>query len=280
MHHLEAIGQHPELRGEFCQDLREVGNIVLFCMQLELGLAQEEVQDLLVAAAYTNAIPKPHARNVMEQEKQLAKLEEKYSRIQLTSVIEKYGSDKQIAIAREAELMTKERLCCGLNVFEMFLQRIKQMIVPEMAYIGSHPSNGVMCINECGEFHRVYSALQFWLCFPPLVAEENLNEEWFGDSVVWAGLTIISLLGQQRRYEVLDFSYHLHKVQKADGKTDAVDGVAVPRVVERIRRFQLLNNQIFAILNNFLSQSEEFEEERVLEFQPPMHPSISSHPVD
>lgn len=35
---------------------------------------------------------------------------------------------KQIAISREAELMTKERLCCGLNIFDMFLRRIRQMI--------------------------------------------------------------------------------------------------------------------------------------------------------
>ncbi|PIO66504.1 hypothetical protein TELCIR_11779, partial [Teladorsagia circumcincta] len=57
-------------------------------------MAQEEVQDLLAAAAFTNVIPKPPAKSVAEQEKQLAKLEEKYSRIQLTNVVEKFGDDK------------------------------------------------------------------------------------------------------------------------------------------------------------------------------------------
>lgn len=35
-------------------------------MQLELGLAQEEVQDLLAAAAFTNQIPKPPAKSMFE----------------------------------------------------------------------------------------------------------------------------------------------------------------------------------------------------------------------
>lgn len=45
-------------------------------------------------------------------------------------------------------------------------------------------------------------------------------------------------------------------------------------MVDRIRRFQLLNHQIFAILANFVDQGEEVEE-RVREFAPPIHPSIA-----
>uniref|UniRef100_A0A1I7WMV4 ANK_REP_REGION domain-containing protein n=1 Tax=Heterorhabditis bacteriophora TaxID=37862 RepID=A0A1I7WMV4_HETBA len=263
------------------EELRELGNMILFCMQLEIGLAQEEVQDLLAAAAFTNVIPRPPAKNVVEQEKQLAKLEEKYSRIQLTNVVQKFGDEKQIAIAREAELMTKERLCCGLNVFEMFLQRIKQILVSDSIWTGGYPTNGVMWVDECVEFHRIWSALQFFICHPPQREDEHLIEEFFGDSVQWAALSIISLLGQHRRFEVLDFCYHLHRIQKADGKDETVNGIRLVRMVERIRRFQLLNNQVLAILSNILSPAEEFEEERVREFLPPTHPSLSNqYPID
>ena len=51
------------------------------------------LQDLLAAAPFTAVIPKPPAKTVQEQEKQLAKLEEKYSRIHLVSVIERLGLD-------------------------------------------------------------------------------------------------------------------------------------------------------------------------------------------
>ena len=43
---------------------------------------------------------------------------------------------------------------------------------------------------------------------------------------------------------MLDFSYHLLKVQRTDGKDDNVGNINLVRMVERIRRFQLLNNQV------------------------------------
>lgn len=43
---------------------------------------------------------------------------------------------------------------------------------------------------------------------------------------------IITLLGQQRRFDILDFSYHLLKVQKHDGKDEIIKSV-----VSKTRRF-------------------------------------------
>jgi len=36
---------------------------------------------------------------------------------------------------------------------------------------------------------------------------------------------IITLLGQHRRFDILDFSYHLLKVQKHDGKDEIIKSV-------------------------------------------------------
>lgn len=53
----------------------------------------------------------------------------------------------------------------------------------------------------------------------------------------------------------------------------------VSRMVERIRRFQLLNNQIFGILSNYLQpvgeSGEEIPDDRIREFAPPVHHSIA-----
>lgn len=50
-------------------------------------------------------------------------------------------------------------------------------------------------------------------------------------------------------------------------------------MVERIRRFQLLNNQIFGVLSNYLNSvrenGEEVMEEQIREFAPPVHHSLS-----
>lgn len=52
-----------------------------------------------------------------------------------------------------------------------------------------------------------------------------LCRQCFGDGLHWAGCMIIVLLGQQRRFDILDFSYHLLKVQKHDGKDEVIKSV-------------------------------------------------------
>jgi len=47
----------------------------------------------------------------------------------------------------------------------------------------------------------------------------------FGEGLNWAGCLLIVLLGQQRRFEILDFSYHLLKVNRVDGASEIIDGV-------------------------------------------------------
>ena len=51
-------------------------------------------------------------------------------------------------------------------------------------------------------------------------------------------------------------------------------------MVDRIRRFQVLNSQIFATLNKYLrtstSESENMPVEHVRCFQPPIHQSLAN----
>lgn len=113
---------------------------------------------------------------------------------------------------------------------------------------------------------------------------------------------MIVLLGQQRRFEALDFCYHILRVQRVDGKDENVKGIVsvhthiyikinylcyinlynlslkhLKRMVDRIRRFQVLNSQIFAVLNKYLKSgdSDAASVEHVRCFQPPIHPSLA-----
>ena len=36
---------------------------------------------------------------------------------------------------------------------------------------------------------------------------------------------MIVLLGQQRRFEALDFCYHIYRVQRVDGKDENIKGI-------------------------------------------------------
>lgn len=71
------------------------------------------------------------------------------------------------------------------------------MLGDDPIFTGSYPSNGVMWVDECVEFHRVWSALQFFICQPRVSDEDKLVEELFGDSLQWAGMSIISCLASR-----------------------------------------------------------------------------------
>lgn len=47
-------------------------------------------------------------------------------------------------------------------------------------------------------------------------SEGDSFEERYGDGVAWGGCTIVYLLGQEVRFELLDFSYHVLAVAESD----------------------------------------------------------------
>jgi len=272
-HKLLDIVQYPDARTELFHNFREFGNAVLFCLLIEQALSQEEVCDLLHAAPFQNILPRPFCKEGEKPETKQKRLEAKYAALQIVPNIEKLGTAKQAQIAREGDLLTRERLCCGLSIFEVILNRIKGFL-EDAVWHGKAPANGVINIDECTEFHRLWSALQFVYCIP--VGEHEFTvEQLFGEGLNWAGCVMIVLLSQQRRFECLDFCYHIFRVQRVDGLDKNIKGIQLKRMVDRIRRFQVLNSQIFATLNKYLktsySETENMPVEHVRCFQPPIH---------
>ena len=97
------------------------------------------------------------------------------------------------------------------------------------------PTNGVINIDECTEFHRLWSTLHFVYCIP--VGEHEFTvEQLFGEGLNWASCVMIVLLSQQRKFECLDFSYHIFRVQRVDGLVKNIKGIQLKRMVDRIRR--------------------------------------------
>ena len=66
-------------------------------------------------------------------------------------------------------------MCCGLSMFEVVLTRIKSYL-EDPIWHGMSPTNGVMNIDECNEFHRMWSAIQFVYCMP--VGENEFTIEY------------------------------------------------------------------------------------------------------
>lgn len=75
--------------------------------------------------------------------------------------------------------------------------------------------------------------------------------ELFGEGLHWAGCAMIVLLGQQRRFEALDFCYHILRVQRVDGKDENVKGI-VCICTTILLHYYILNlfNQCLFFLNS------------------------------
>ncbi|TRY88802.1 hypothetical protein DNTS_015017 [Danionella cerebrum] len=273
-HQLKDIIEYAELKTDVFQSLREVGNAILFCLLIEQAL--EEVCDLLHAAPFQNILPRVYIKEGERLEVRMKRLEAKYAPLHLVPLIERLGTPQQIAIAREGDLLTKERLCCGLSMFEVILTRIRSFL-QDGVWRGPPPTNGVMHVDECMEFHRLWSAMQFVYCIP-VGTHEFTAEQCFGDGLNWAGCAIIVLLGQQRRFDLFDFCYHLLKVQRQDGKDEIIKNVPLKKMADRIRKYQILNNEIFAILNKYMKavETDSSTVEHVRCFQPPIHQSLAT----
>uniref|UniRef100_A0A8C6XE21 Cytoplasmic FMR1 interacting protein 2 n=1 Tax=Naja naja TaxID=35670 RepID=A0A8C6XE21_NAJNA len=242
----------------------------------EIFRSQEEVCDLLHAAPFQNILPRVYIKEGERLEVRMKRLEAKYAPLHLVPLIERLGTPQQIAIAREGDLLTKERLCCGLSMFEVILTRIRSYL-QDPIWRGPPPTNGVMHVDECVEFHRLWSAMQFVYCIP-VGTNEFTAEQCFGDGLNWAGCSVIVLLGQQRRFDLFDFCYHLLKVQRQDGKDEIIKNVPLKKMADRIRKYQILNNEIFAILNKYMKsvETDSSTVEHVRCFQPPIHQSLAT----
>ncbi|KAA8588492.1 hypothetical protein FQN60_009837 [Etheostoma spectabile] len=211
-HQLKDIIEYAELKTDVFQSLREVGNAILFCLLIEQALSQEEVCDLLHAAPFQNILPRVYIKEGERLE--------------------------QIAIAREGDLLTKERLCCGLSMFEVILTRIRSFL-QDGVWRGPPPTNGVMHVDECMEFHRLWSAMQFVYCIPVGTHEFTAEQ---------------------------------------DGKDEIIKNVPLKKMADRIRKYQILNNEIFAILNKYMKavETDSSTVEHVRCFQPPIHQSLAT----
>jgi len=76
--------------------------------------------------------------------------------------------------------------------------------------------------------------------------------ELFGEGLHWAGCAMIVLLGQQRRFEALDFCYHILRVQRVDGKDENVKGIVsntiyIIYINTAICSFAHLNSNMYVI---------------------------------
>ncbi|VDP82622.1 unnamed protein product [Schistosoma mattheei] len=188
---------------------------------------------------------------------------------------------QQLSLAKENEILTKERLCSGLTLFEFVLNKIKNFLHEEdsdgntwdrLSNIAkrssicngttTHYNNDILGLESYTHFHRLWSAIQLVFC-TPFGQNEYTVEEMFGEGLNWAGCAIILLLGQQRHFEALDFGSLILRLQRIDKKDATPMGVSLERMAARLSRFSVLNRQIFSTLNIYLHPVDRLDETSV-----------------
>ncbi|CAD5220900.1 unnamed protein product [Bursaphelenchus okinawaensis] len=274
---------YEPLKKEFGQGLREFGNLLAFCNQLESGLGREDMFDLFMSAPFTSNIPKPPCKSEDDLKFRLLQLSEQANRLNIASAVEVNGNTVQKELVPETELLTKERLCGGMNIFERVLTKVRDLLNDELFVGPKTPQNGVMYVDEMAEFHRLWSNVQIALHVLQIqnAAEKNKDvltiDEIYGDSLHWAAMAIIRTLNQHKRFDVMDFSYHLLRVSKVEGsiqiQNNKDEGVTLSAMVDRIRRQQTINNYILSILGSHLNVADaEYKVSNLKEFEVPKHP--------
>ncbi|CAI2731058.1 unnamed protein product [Schistosoma spindalis] len=294
---LHQIYKYTDLRTNVFQNFREFGNILICCLQLEKNLSIEDSCDLRHAGPFIGQMPrqffppipsheeglKGKSINELRRERdiQYKELQKKQESMNIVLVVSRIGTEDQLSLAKENEILTKERLCSGLTLFEFVLNKIKTFLHEEdsdgntwdrLSNIAkrnsmcngttTHYNNDILGLESYTHFHRLWSAIQLVFC-TPFGQNEYTIEEMFGEGLNWAGCAIILLLGQQRQFEALDFGSLILRLQRIDKKDATPMGVSLERMAARLSRFSVLNRQIFSTLNIYLHPVDRLDESSV-----------------
>lgn len=65
------------------------------------------------------------AETVMQQ------MDQQYAPLHLVSMVAKHGTPQQLSNAKDSDLLTKERLCRALSMFEVVLKRLRDILMKD-----------------------------------------------------------------------------------------------------------------------------------------------------
>lgn len=83
---------------------------------------------MLFACARHHGYATPHTED-QSAEIAMQQMDQQYAPLHLVSMVSKYGTQQQIDNAKDSDLLTKERLCRALSMFEVVMQRIKGILM-------------------------------------------------------------------------------------------------------------------------------------------------------
>jgi len=249
---LRDIITYPDLRPEVLQNFREMGNLVIFLKMCDVAVSQLDLTAFTISSPFLGITTVPPLSGTDPSATSPVYL----ATASLAAILEsKPGLAKAPEIVREmvnnawkADKFYRPSQS-NVSLFKSVANRVSAMLdVVRAEWSGTAPENGVMSVDSTSEFYRLWSALQFVCCLP--TGENELsNHELFGDGLFWAGCAIIHFLGQQRRFEVLDFSYHILNVEES--AQVACTNPMIHQFFKKVAQIRDLNQSIFNTLRSY-----------------------------
>jgi len=236
---------------------------------IDTSLSQLEISNFIIAAPYLGLVPTTDQTQPGSSDSANSPL---YTSLQqVATVLENKSSSSAAApsvlrdIVNNAWKADKYYRPSNQNIslFRSILKRIALILeAVKGEWSGTPPDNGVLPVDSTSEFYRLWSGLQFVSCLPEVEGEDS-NLETFGDGLMWSGCTIIYFLGQQHRFDVFDFSYHILNVEES--APAPCNNPSIHQFFKRVAQVRDLNQSIFNTLRAFYALPRE----DVLLFHPP-----------
>ena len=181
---LKEIIEYRDLQTEFFHVFREIGNGVLVFLMLEQSITCEEIVDLSQSMPFQGtpkSVPqifKPppllpaHKEEIKRTQQHLSRMT---AHLQLGRINERLEKTEPAfaEIGKQAKILTEERMCKGLSMFEKALERIQKALNEADDEAGRKvfgtppPINGVMDIKQCNQVNSDDSPARLWnFCRP------------------------------------------------------------------------------------------------------------------
>lgn len=273
---------------EMLQNLKEIGSLVFWMSLLDTAMRQVETVHFMQVVPWLGVVP--------NKEGQLQQLLADDNFSPLVSIF-KQATDEVVSnpsCANPNAFVSMAKQAQVADILYMNNLQTGSILDYTLAYLGAvlarvrekwdQPSKtGLIEITTSREYYRIYSGFQFHNLqglSPGLQAslpaqnqqsptEGDSFQERYGDGVAWGGCTIVYLLGQETRFELLDFSYHVLAVAESDtlptslayiemmAKGTTSYSVEVTAFLENARRARRLNSHVFSLLRARAPQEDK-----------------------
>uniref|UniRef100_M8D737 Protein PIR n=1 Tax=Aegilops tauschii TaxID=37682 RepID=M8D737_AEGTA len=221
IHEILTWEAKSDVKVEVLHDLKEIGSALYWMSLLDIVLRQIDTTQFMQSAPWLGLVPgnDGQVKHAYSDNTPFTTL--------LSAATSAVASSPACAnpssylvMSKQAEaasLLYKSNLNSG-SVLEYALAFTSAALDRHYSKWSATPKTGFIDITTSKDFYRVFSGLQYSY-LEDSMTNPSKKREMLGDSVAWAGCTIMYLLGQQLHFELFDFSYQFLNVAEIETAT-------------------------------------------------------------